>query len=250
MFRRGSAGPGVGGLLFDPRSPLGAWRTFATRPTNRSRRTAGVRPPLRRIRPPARSCLGAWRSCGEDTQAASQADSHGASSILARELAAPRASFPRAWHLGSILDQKLIGGHWRNHSPTVWRTSRWLPRQWLTYDRRDDSTHARPLDARRRERPCCLRASSSRRSLHSSGSAGSWLSTGYPRVGSNGVHIAHMLWGGLLMLLALMLLIAFLDRSVQHLAAVIAGLGSARSSTRSGSSSPRTTTTSTDPRSP
>jgi len=50
-------------------------------------------------------------------------------------------------------------------------------------------------------------------------------STGYPRVGSNGVHIAHMLWGGLLMLLALMLLIAFLDRSVQHLAAVIAGLG-------------------------
>jgi hypothetical protein len=49
--------------------------------------------------------------------------------------------------------------------------------------------------------------------------------TGYPRVGSNGIHIAHMLWGGLLMLLALMLLFAFLDRSVQHLAAVIAGLG-------------------------
>ena len=50
-------------------------------------------------------------------------------------------------------------------------------------------------------------------------------STGYPRVGSNGIHIAHMLWGGLLMLLALMLLFAFLDRSVQHMAAVIAGLG-------------------------
>ncbi len=49
--------------------------------------------------------------------------------------------------------------------------------------------------------------------------------TGYPRVGSNGIHVAHMLWGGLLMLLALMLLFAFLDRSVQHLAAVIAGLG-------------------------
>jgi uncharacterized membrane protein len=48
---------------------------------------------------------------------------------------------------------------------------------------------------------------------------------GYPRIGSNGIHIAHMLWGGLLMLLALMLLLAFLDRSVQHLAAVIAGLG-------------------------
>jgi uncharacterized membrane protein len=49
--------------------------------------------------------------------------------------------------------------------------------------------------------------------------------TGYPRIGSNGIHIAHMLWGGLLMLLALMLLLVFLDRSVQHLAAVIAGLG-------------------------
>ena len=46
--------------------------------------------------------------------------------------------------------------------------------------------------------------------------------TGYPRIGSNGIHIAHMLWGGLLMLLALMLLLAFLDRWVQHLAAVIA----------------------------
>jgi hypothetical protein len=49
--------------------------------------------------------------------------------------------------------------------------------------------------------------------------------TGYPRIGSNGIHIAHMLWGGLLMLLALLLLLAFLDRSVGHLAAVIAGLG-------------------------
>jgi hypothetical protein len=49
--------------------------------------------------------------------------------------------------------------------------------------------------------------------------------TGYPRIGSNGIHIAHMLWGGLLMLLALMLLFAYLDRWIQHLAAVIAGLG-------------------------
>ena len=49
--------------------------------------------------------------------------------------------------------------------------------------------------------------------------------TGYPRIGSGGLHIAHMLWGGLLMLLALMLLLAFLDRSVQHVAAVVAGLG-------------------------
>src|SRR5664279_3472362 len=49
--------------------------------------------------------------------------------------------------------------------------------------------------------------------------------TGYPRIGSGGIHIAHMLWGGLLMLLALLLLFAFLDRSVQSVAAVIAGLG-------------------------
>jgi hypothetical protein len=48
---------------------------------------------------------------------------------------------------------------------------------------------------------------------------------GYPKIGSNGIHIAHMLWGGLLMLAALLLLLAFLDRSVQHVAAVVAGLG-------------------------
>ncbi len=49
--------------------------------------------------------------------------------------------------------------------------------------------------------------------------------TGYPQVGSNGIHIAHMLWGGLLMVVALMLLLAYLDRPVEHVAAVIAGLG-------------------------
>jgi hypothetical protein len=49
--------------------------------------------------------------------------------------------------------------------------------------------------------------------------------TGYPKLGTNGLHIAHMLWGGLLMLLAILLLIAFLDRSVQHASAAIAGLG-------------------------
>ena len=49
--------------------------------------------------------------------------------------------------------------------------------------------------------------------------------TGYPQIGTNGLHIAHMLWGGLLMLLAIQLLLAFLDRSVQHAASVIAGLG-------------------------
>jgi len=49
--------------------------------------------------------------------------------------------------------------------------------------------------------------------------------TGYPQLGASGIHIAHMLWGGVLMLAALLLLLAYLDGSVQHLAAVIAGLG-------------------------
>ncbi len=49
--------------------------------------------------------------------------------------------------------------------------------------------------------------------------------TGYPRIGSNGIHIAHLLWGGLPLLVALVFLLAFLDRSVQRVAAVIAGLG-------------------------
>jgi hypothetical protein len=49
--------------------------------------------------------------------------------------------------------------------------------------------------------------------------------TGYPQLGASGIHIAHLLWGGLLMLAALMLLLAYLDRSAQHVAAVVAGLG-------------------------
>jgi len=48
---------------------------------------------------------------------------------------------------------------------------------------------------------------------------------GYPQVGSNGLHVAHMLWGGLLMLLAILLLLGFLNRTIQQGAAVIAGLG-------------------------
>ena len=49
--------------------------------------------------------------------------------------------------------------------------------------------------------------------------------TGYPQLGASGIHIAHLLWGGLLMLAALMLQLAYLDRSAQHVAAVVAGLG-------------------------
>ena len=49
--------------------------------------------------------------------------------------------------------------------------------------------------------------------------------TGFPQVGGGELHIAHMLWGGALMLVALVLLLTYLDRTVQHVAAVIAGLG-------------------------
>ena len=49
--------------------------------------------------------------------------------------------------------------------------------------------------------------------------------TGYPRLGGSGLHIAHMLPGGLLMLASLMLLLAYLDRPIHHVAAVIGGFG-------------------------
>jgi hypothetical protein len=53
-----------------------------------------------------------------------------------------------------------------------------------------------------------------------------WLRvSGYPQLGGDTLHIAHMLWGGLLMLAALALLIVFLDRSPRRLAAILGGIG-------------------------
>jgi hypothetical protein len=49
--------------------------------------------------------------------------------------------------------------------------------------------------------------------------------TGFPKIGGNGLHIAHMLWGGLLMLSAAVMLLAFLGRSAATTAAVIGGIG-------------------------
>ena len=49
--------------------------------------------------------------------------------------------------------------------------------------------------------------------------------TGFQQIGGGELHIAHMLWGGALMLVALVLLLAYLDRTVGHVAAVVAGLG-------------------------
>src|SRR5450756_1412272 len=35
--------------------------------------------------------------------------------------------------------------------------------------------------------------------------------TGYPQIGGAGLHIAHMLWGGLLMLVSVVILLGFLS---------------------------------------
>src|SRR6185369_15433338 len=49
--------------------------------------------------------------------------------------------------------------------------------------------------------------------------------TGYPQISPEGFHIAHMLFGGFLMLIALLLVFSFLSRAAVHLAAIIGGLG-------------------------
>jgi len=49
--------------------------------------------------------------------------------------------------------------------------------------------------------------------------------TGFPRVGGHGLHVAHMLWGGLLMLSAVVVLLAFLGSTARHLAAALGGIG-------------------------
>jgi hypothetical protein len=49
--------------------------------------------------------------------------------------------------------------------------------------------------------------------------------TGYPQLGGNGIHIAHMLWGGLLMFVSQLLTMCFLGRDVHRLAAILGGVG-------------------------
>ncbi len=48
---------------------------------------------------------------------------------------------------------------------------------------------------------------------------------GYPQLGGSKLHIAHMLWGGLLMLISIYLLLAFLGRKIERIGAVIGGIG-------------------------
>lgn len=49
--------------------------------------------------------------------------------------------------------------------------------------------------------------------------------TNYPQVGGDSLHIAHMLWGGLLMLAALLVLLGFIGESSRRLAAFLGGVG-------------------------
>jgi hypothetical protein len=49
--------------------------------------------------------------------------------------------------------------------------------------------------------------------------------TGYPRIGGGPLHIAHLLWGGLLMLISLVILLAFFGKRAKRLAAIVGGLG-------------------------
>lgn len=48
---------------------------------------------------------------------------------------------------------------------------------------------------------------------------------GYPQLGTGGLHVAHVLWGGLLMLAALVILLAFLGRDAHRVAAIVGGVG-------------------------
>jgi len=49
--------------------------------------------------------------------------------------------------------------------------------------------------------------------------------TGFPKLGGNGLHIAHMLWGGFFMLAALLLQLFFLNRQMRFATAVLGGIG-------------------------
>lgn len=49
--------------------------------------------------------------------------------------------------------------------------------------------------------------------------------TNYPKLGGGQFHIAHMLWGGFLMTMAIFLLLGFLNRQAKYAAAVIGGAG-------------------------
>jgi hypothetical protein len=49
--------------------------------------------------------------------------------------------------------------------------------------------------------------------------------TGYPQIGGATLHVAHMLWGGLLMLVGIVVLLSYLGRRSRQIAAFIGGIG-------------------------
>jgi hypothetical protein len=49
--------------------------------------------------------------------------------------------------------------------------------------------------------------------------------TGYPQLGGGGLHIAHVLWGGLGMLVAIVLLLLYLSPTTRLVAAIVGGAG-------------------------
>lgn len=49
--------------------------------------------------------------------------------------------------------------------------------------------------------------------------------TGYPQLGGGNFHIAHMLWGGLFMLIAIIILISYINAESKVIAVVLAGIG-------------------------
>jgi hypothetical protein len=53
-----------------------------------------------------------------------------------------------------------------------------------------------------------------------------WLAlTGYPQIGGHGLHVAHMLFGGIGMLIALLASLTFLGRRTRGFAAIVGGAG-------------------------
>lgn len=49
--------------------------------------------------------------------------------------------------------------------------------------------------------------------------------TGYPQIGGGGLHVAHVLWGGLLMALAFVVLLSFAGPVARPLGALLGGVG-------------------------
>ncbi len=48
---------------------------------------------------------------------------------------------------------------------------------------------------------------------------------GYPQIGGGGLHVAHVLWGGLLMAVAFVLLLSYVGPAVRWVGAVVGGVG-------------------------